>query len=93
MQERQATQHEDVDRTTSGRVNHNDRGQTDGESTCTSMVWPTLGTKAACLSATSLASLNFAISRKVFANQVLCKLPRTHGRLLSNYLYSFSVEI
>ena len=42
MQERQAT-HEDVDRTPSGRVNHNDRGQTDGEST--SMVWPTLGSK------------------------------------------------
>jgi len=38
-------QHQDVDRTPRGRVNQNDRGQINWEST--SMVWPTLGSRTA----------------------------------------------
>ena len=40
-----AGQHQIVDRTTRGRVNQNDRGQVNLEST--SMVWPTLGLRMA----------------------------------------------
>jgi len=47
MQARKTThsqdgQHQDVDRTPRGRVNQTDRGQINGESRPTSMVWPTI---------------------------------------------------
>ena len=38
-------QHQDVDRTPSGRVNQNDRGQTEINGESTSMVWPTVGSR------------------------------------------------
>ena len=40
-------QHQDVDRTPSGRVNQNDRGQTEINGESTSMVWPTVGSRTA----------------------------------------------
>jgi len=40
-------QHQDVDRTPSGRVNQNDRGQTEKNGESTSMVWPTVGSRTA----------------------------------------------